>query len=217
MNRREMLRTAAIVAGAFPAVAATGAATSSIVALPAPQTDGGLPLMQALMRRRSSREFGSRTLGPQVLSNLLWAACGVNRPQTGMRTAPSAHNSQAIEVFAALPDGLFLYEPKQHALVLRNAADLRASTGVQAFVAHAAVNLIYVADLAKAGGTSEEHLMYTAADAGHISQNVYLFCASEGLATVVRGWVDRAALSAAMGLRADERIVLAQTVGHPVS
>jgi len=183
--------------------------------LPSPQTEGGKPLMQVLKERKSSRDFSSKPLPPQVLSNLLWAAFGVNRPD-GRRTAPSARNMQEIDIYVALPEGLFLYDAKAHRLNPVVAEDLRGATGTQPFVAQAPVNLIYVADSARMGSGSEESKnFYAAADTGFIAQNVYLFCASEGLATVVRALVDREKLAPRMKLRPEQRIVLAQTVGYP--
>jgi SagB-type dehydrogenase family enzyme len=214
MNRRDILKSAAALGMVLPAGAITAAPAAPTVALPPAETGGGLPLMQAIARRRSERQFSPRKLAPQVLSNLLWAAFGVNRPDSGMRTAPSAHNAQEIDVYLAMEEGLYLYEPGAHALRPLLGLDLRARSGFQPFAAQAPVNLIYVADLARIGGPSEINLLYLAADAGCISQNVYLYCASEGLATVVRGWVDRDSLAHAIGLKSDQRIVLAQTVGY---
>jgi len=185
------------------------------VDLPAPQTNGGKPLMQVLHERKSSREFTSMKVAPQMLSNLLWAADGVNRPD-GHRTAPSALNSQEIEIYVVTADGLYLYEPKPHRLRALSSEDLRAATGTQPFVKNAALNLVYIADFAKlTEGSADEKTFYSAADAGFVSENVYLFCASEGLATVVRGSVDRPALAKALHLRPEQRIILAQTVGYP--
>jgi nitroreductase len=185
------------------------------VQLPQPQMDGGKPLMQVLKERKSSREFSIEKLSPQVLSNLLWAGFGINRPG-GQRTAPSASNKQEIDIFVASGDGLFLYDAKANQLKQVSTEDIRALTGTQPFVKDAAINLIYVADLAKAGRTDPAAIeLYSGADTGFIAQNVYLFCASEGLATVVRASVDKAALAKAMKLRADQKIVLAQSVGHP--
>jgi SagB-type dehydrogenase family enzyme len=185
------------------------------IVLPPPQTSGGRPLMQVLKDRHSTREFSSEKLPPQVLSNLLWAAFGVNRPD-GKRTAPSAMNWQEIDIYVATQDGLYLYDAKANALNPVLAQDVRGATGQQPFVKEAPVDLVYVADLAKtrrAGG--EDQTLYTAADTGFIAQNVYLFCASEGLAVVVRGSVDRTALAKLIKLRPDQKIILAQTVGYP--
>jgi nitroreductase len=183
------------------------------VALPPPRTDGGKPLMQALKERKTTREFSPEKLSPQMLSNLLWAAFGINRPD-GRRTAPSAMNKQEIDIYVATADGLFLYDAKGNRLEPVLAQDIRPATGMQPFVAAAPLNLVYVADLAKAG-SGEDTALYTAADTGFIAQNVYLFCASENLAVVVRGSVDRAALAKTMKLRPEQKIILAQTVGYP--
>jgi nitroreductase len=184
--------------------------------LPKPKSEGGMPLMEALKNRRTSREFSDRPLPPQVLSDLLWAAFGINRPD-GRRTAPSSRNWQEIDIYVATADGLWLFDPKRHDLVLVLAKDIRGATGRQEFVKDAPANLIFVADFAKVPATlsDEDKAFSSAAGAGFISQNVYLYCASEGLATVVRGSLDRAAMAREMGLRDNQRVVLAQTVGYP--
>jgi len=185
------------------------------IVLPPPQTTGTVSLLQALRSRRSLREFSSRPLPLDVLSTLLWSGFGVNRPDSGGRTAPSAHNWQEIEVFAALPDGAYRYDARDHALRLVVAGDLRAATGVQDFVANAPLNLVYVADFGKmVDANAEDRTFYASADAGFVAQNVYLYCAAAGLACVVRGLVDRRRLAPALQLHIDQRIVLAQTVGY---
>jgi SagB-type dehydrogenase family enzyme len=184
--------------------------------LPKPQTDGGRPLMQVLRDRHSTREFKPDKLPLQVLSNLLWAASGINRPETGKRTAPSAMNWQEVDIYVALPEGLYVYDAKAHRLMPTLAEDVRAATGGQDFVKGAPLNLVYVADLARTKDAgAEEKNFYTTIDVGFIGQNVYLFCASEGLATVVRGTVDRPALAKLMKLRPEQKIIVAQTVGYP--
>jgi SagB-type dehydrogenase family enzyme len=185
--------------------------------LPPPQTAiTTATLIEALSRRRSTRDFASRELPRDVLSTLLWCAFGINRPDSGGRTAPSAHNWQEIEVFVALPDGAYRYDARRHALQPVVNADLRAATGMQEFVGTAPLNLVYVSDFGKMGDASaEDRTFYAAADAGFIAQNVYLYCAAAGLACVVRGLVDRRKLAPALRLRTDQRIVLAQTVGYP--
>ncbi len=192
----------------------TQASLSTTIKLPEAETKGGMPLMQALKKRKSIRSFSEKELSQQTLSNLLWAAFGINRPDSGMRTAPSAHNMQEIDVFVAMKNGLYLYEPKQHALGLVSNEDIRGVTGKQGFVAKAPVNLIFVADYSKMGKVSKDNDFYSAADTGFIAQNVYLFCASEGLGTVVRGWVDKEELARAMGLGAEQKVILTQTVGY---
>jgi SagB-type dehydrogenase family enzyme len=186
------------------------------VPLPPPDREGGAPLMRALARRHSSRAFRAEPLSLQQLGDLLWAADGINRPADHEHTAPSAMNAQEIDIYAALAAGLYRYDAERHALVLESATDMRALTGLQEFVDHAPLDLIYVADhdrLKLVPAAARE--VYAAACAGAIAQNVYLYCASAGLATVVRGWFDRGALEKALGLGTDHHVVLAQTVGLP--
>lgn len=184
--------------------------------LPSPVVKGGRPLMQALVMRKSQREFSSKELPLQVLSDMLWAANGINRPENDHHTAPSARNMQEIDIYVAKSDGLFLYNVKKNSLIPITSTDIREFTGLQPFVKVAPVNLIYVADFSKMGNSSREDKdFYSATDTGFISQNVYLYCASTGLATVVRGLIDRPALAKAMNLRKDQKIILAQTVGYP--
>jgi SagB-type dehydrogenase family enzyme len=184
------------------------------VILPAPQTDGGRSLMQALKERKSTREFSAEKLPAQVLANLLWAGFGVNRPD-GRRTAPSAMNWQEIDIYVVTAEGTYVYDAAKNRLEPVAKEDLRSLAGMQTFVATAPVNLVYVADLTKVTGDAEGKELYTGADTGFIAQNVYLYCASEGLATVVRGSVDRDALGKALKLKATQKIILAQTVGYP--
>jgi len=199
---------------AFPALTVAG--PGNFIQLPAPHTDGGKPLMQALKNRSSSREFSAEKLPMQTLSDLLWAACGINRQDSGKRTAPSAMDRQEIDVYAAMVDGLYRYDAEKNILQLILAEDIRAYTGKQEFAASAPVNLVYVADFLKVAGETElEKTLYAGADTGFISQNVYLFCASLGLATVVRGYVDKPALEKKMGLKSHQKVILAQTVGYP--
>jgi SagB-type dehydrogenase family enzyme len=176
----------------------------------------GQTLRKILRERQSCREFIQREISLATLAQLLWAACGINRPDSQHRTAPSTKNWQEIEVYVAMHSGLYLFDP--HASVLRLVAedDIRADTGWQDFVAKVPVNLIYVANLNKMDAAPiDEKKFYAALDTGFISQNVYLFCAAEGLATVVRGWVDRPALAKTMKLGPDQRIIVAQSVGYP--
>ncbi len=186
------------------------------VALPPPRMEGGKPLMQALKERQSSRVFSARKLPLQLLSDLLWAAAGINRPDSGKRTAPSAMNWQEVEVYVVAEDGAYVYDAKANALRGVVGGDLRKLAGIQEYVATAPLNLVYVADTTKVTRASREDLpMYLGADTAFISENVYLFCASEGLATVVRAYVDRPALAGALKLPGHKRIILAQTVGYP--
>lgn len=186
--------------------------------LPPPRTEGGMPLMQALGRRHSQREFAPSALDHQLLSDLLWAAAGINRPDVEGRTVPSAMNSQEIDVYAALAQGLYRYEPSDHVLYLVSATDVRRVTGYQDFVDQAPLDLIFVADHARMTGVpAAQRGLYASVTAGAMAQTVYLFCASAGLATVIRAWMDRQALAEAMGLLDDHQILLAQTVGWPAA
>ena len=186
--------------------------------LPPPQTPQPMSLIDALKARKSSREFSEKPLPLGLVSSLLWTAFGINRSDSGKRTAPSAHNWQETDVYVALPEGMYRYDALAHALQQTVSGDLRPLTGIQDFVARAPLNLVYVCNLARmTDASAEDRAFFLAADAGFIAQNVYLFCASEGLATVVRGLVDRKALAAAMKLRVDQRIVLAQTIGYPAA
>ncbi len=212
IDRRRFLALGAVL---MPSTAhAQQAREISAIKLPSPDQDG--EVLRALRARRSSRAFAPRPIPLSLLSTLLWAAFGVNRPQSGGRTAPSAHDWQEIDIYAALADATYRYDAKAHQLAPVAAKDLRALTGVQDFVGTAPLNLVYVADFARMKDASaEDRVFFSAADAGVIAQNVYLYCASAGLATVVRGLVDRRKLAPALGLRQDQRIVLAQTVGFP--
>lgn len=181
-----------------------------------PQLDGGRPLMQVLNDRKTTRVFSTEKLPIQVLSDLLWAAFGINRRGSGKHTAPSAVNWQEIDIYVATAEGLYLYDAKAHILKPVLAKDIRALTGTQPFVKKVPVNLVYVADFSKMGRASaDQKVFYSAADTGFISQNVYLYCASEGLATVIRGLINKPALAKAMGLRQDQIIILSQSVGYP--
>lgn len=185
--------------------------------LPAPERHGGMAVMEALSMRRSAREFSPSDLPLQVLSNLLWAAFGVNRAD-GHRTAPTAINSQEIDVYVALPSGAYLYDASTHSLQLAAGSDLRRVTGYQDFVDDAPVDLVFVADYSRMpmvpAGRRE---CYASVAAGAISQNVYLYAASTGLATVIRAWIDRDAIANALGLTHDQQVLLSQTVGYPKS
>lgn len=185
--------------------------------LPAPKTSGGMPLMQALKLRHSTRAYADRPLPPQVLSDLLWAAFGINRP-SGDRTAPYWRHIMVIDVYAAMAEGVWFYDPKAHALQQHSCADIRAATGTQDFVGGAPLNLVYVAHGERMHDVSPpDRRLYASVDAGFIGQNVYLFCASEGLASVFRGAVDYKKLEKAMQLPDEQFVTFAQTVGYPKS
>lgn len=213
MTRRSLFVTSLVLSALFEIQAQP---STSLIKLPPPHTTGGKPLMQTLNERRSTRAFADIKLTDQVLSNLLWAAFGINRPD-GRRTAPSARNWQEIDICCLTADGVFLYDPKLNGLRPILHDDLRGKAGVQDFVATAPLNLVYIANMDRVTARSgDETDLFVGADCGFIAQNVYLFCASEGLATVVRGMVDRDALGKALGLRPNQRILLSQTVGYPL-
>jgi len=172
--------------------------------------------MATLKERKSSRSFDpNKELPVETLSDLLWAASGVNREDSGRLTAPTACNWQEIDVYVAMKNGLFLYIPKTHSLSPVSSSDIRQYTGLQPFVKTAPIVLIYVADFEKMGKDTTAQNFYSATDTGFISQNVYLFCASEGLATVVLGYVDKTKLAKVMSLKPQQKIILTQPVGYP--
>ena len=199
----------------FAALFAT-AIMAQDIDFPSPRRTGGMPLMEALARRRSSREFDGRALSRQTLSDLLWAAWGYNRPDK--RTAPSSRDKQEIELYVAMQDGLYLYDAEDNRLLMVSDEDLRAMTGTQPFVAKAPLNIIYVCRKQMiTDKTPDELIAATYANTGFIAQNVYLFCASESLATVVRAMVDREKLAEAMHLPDHSMVTLVQSVGYPAA
>ncbi len=183
--------------------------------LPAPDKNGGMPLMEALAKRHSMREFAREELPLQLLSSMLWAAFGVNR-EDGKRTAPSAINAQEIDIYVALPSGAYLYDAHENALQLVAGNDLRRVTGYQDFVDEAPLDLVFVADYSRMTMVPvDQRESYASVAVGAISQNLYLFAASQGLATVIRAWIDRGAIADGLGLNHDQQVLLSQTVGYP--
>ncbi len=214
--RRDVLMGAAALATAGLIAPAGAQAPASSIKLPAPSTDSGLSVMQALGKRRSIRSFSKQPLSEQSLSNVLWAAFGVNRPEGAERTAPSWRGSKETDVYACTADGVFLYEPKSHVLQRTLGTDIRAKTSSMVFAGSAPVVLVYAADLSRmAKASREDQVLNAHVDAGIIGQNVYLYCASAGLATVILGSIDRAGLPRRMGLREGQIVTFAQPVGHP--
>jgi nitroreductase len=215
MTRRQVSTGLAAAAAASALSHAASAQDVAAIALPPPRAEGGMALTPALKARHSTREYSSGPLSPQTLSDLLWAAFGINRPN-GDRTAPYWRHIMVIDIYAAMADGMFLYDPKTHSLVPHMKADLRAQTGTQDFVGTAPLNLVYVAHGERMTDVSvEERRLYASVDAAFIGQNVYLYCASEGLGTVFRGAVDVTALGRAMNLPDGQFVTFAQTVGYP--
>lgn len=186
------------------------------IQLPEPSKTGGMPLKEALAKRVSSRAFSEKEIPLQVLSDLLWAAWGISRPENGRRTAPSANNRQDIEIYVSTARGVYLYDAPSHSLILHMEKDIRDKTGRQEFAGKAPLNLIFVSDYSKlAANTDDVRLFYSGAHTGFISQNVYLFCTSEGLNTVIRALVDKEVLKLELGLPENKHVTLCQTVGYP--
>lgn len=178
------------------------------IVLPKPVKTGGMPLMDALSKRQTIREFSSADIDNQMLSNLLWAAWGYNRDDK--RTAPSSMNYQELDLYVVKKSGAYLYDARNNKLIQISNKDLRKETGSQAFVAIAPINIVFVSDQTKGGGAS-------AVNSGFISQNIYLFCASEDLATVVRGGFDSKTLNKVLNLKQTQVPVLTQTIGKKTS
>jgi SagB-type dehydrogenase family enzyme len=185
------------------------------VKLPEVQKTGGMSLMEALQNRQSQRSYSSKDLTLQQMSNLLWATYGINRPN-GYRTVPSARTFNEFDIYIIKPEGWYVYDPVQHAMLKMGNEDLREFAGTQDFVKNAPVNLVFVADFDRMTGADDEfRKFYSATDVGYISQNVYLWCASEGLATIVRGQIDKPKAKEVLKLRPNQHVILAQTVGYP--
>ena len=209
------------IAVLFCFISTSLAAEFAAIKLPSPDMKGGKPLMQCLKDRKTDRSFSTKKLPVEVLSNLLWAAAGISRPDSGKRTAPSAQNWQEVDVYVAMAEGLYLYNAKTHSLDPVLKADLRKDTthflqSSRSSVEAAPLQLIYVADYAKMTiATSDENkLLYSGADSAFISQNVYLYCASEGLATGVRALLDKTGLAKDMKLRSQQKVVFVQAIGY---
>jgi hypothetical protein len=175
----------------------------------------GTPLKQALLNRTSSREFVPAPLDSQTLSNLLWAANGINRPATGGRTAPSANDWRHIDIYLCDARGVSRYDAQRHALERLDTVDIRHLTGKQEFVDTAPASLVLVSDERKmdAGEPADMRSIFSGVGAGAIVQNVYLYCASANLGVVVRASLDRKPLHKAMRLDPAQKIVVAQTIG----
>jgi len=201
------------------------------IVLPEPMKRGGKTLLEAILLRRTNRNIGPREIPLQVLSNLLWAAFGVNREKASFnkpgRTAPSASNSQEIDLYVALKSGLYLYDAIPHQLTPISAGDFRMFSGrgyAIELIKHTPVNIFYVVDLSRYDlgpdqpdphiGDLEVQKSYYYTDTGFIAQNINLFAASEGLATWLHN-CDKDSIKAEFNLRPNQRILFAQTVGYP--
>jgi nitroreductase len=188
--------------------------TPAVITLPKPELHTGVPLMTAFAQRASCRSFAPTALPPTVLGELLWAADGINRPATGGRTAPSPHAFNEIDIYAALQNGVYRYDAPNHQRVLKHAIDARGQTGYQDFVGEAPLDLVYVVRTSRLlDMPAQQRERFSAVTAGAIAQNVSLYCASAGLACVIRGWINAQLLANALSLNEDELPILAQTVG----
>ncbi len=193
---------------------AVGQELQPIKLLP-PQTGNGKSLMKALEERCTTREFSDRAMSLQDISNVLWAANGINRVKEMKHTAPTAVNWQEIDIYTVLGKGIYIYNPHDSTLYPVLKGDFREQAGTQDYVKSAPLNLIYVADYAKMKNAEEaKKESYAAADAAFIAENVYLFCAAFDMGSVVRASVDREKLAATMKLRPEQKIVFGQTLGY---
>jgi SagB-type dehydrogenase family enzyme len=188
------------------------------VKLTTPEFSNSKTLLETLKLRQSCKRYDTKPLPAQTLSCLMWAAFGVNRPESGKRTVATAVNCQDIDIYVVMAKGVYVYRAKEHSLIPVLDRDVRPLAATQGYAKKAPINLVYISDYGKMDdrfGTKKS--IYSAFHAGSISQNVYLYCASAGLGAVVRDGVDREALSKALKLRDDQTIVMAQTVGYPMS
>jgi nitroreductase len=234
MNRRTFLK-------AVPAFSVLGVTTSSFSQdantassstpgpQPVPQADGviklnppdlnkGISVMQALKKRKTQRDISDKKLTLQQLSDLLWAADGINRPD-GKRTAPAAIAKYAVDIYVVLPEGVYLYDVAKHELAPIAKGDFRKLAGVQDFVFIAPVNLVYVLNLKNWQDMDrpvpqQKRDFWIHCEVGFLAQNVHLYCASEGLGATIRGMIDEKKFSEVIKVK-PEQIVLAQTIGYP--
>lgn len=187
-----------------------------IISLPKPDMQFPVSVMEAIQMRSSSRAFSDKALSYQEIANIVWAGNGINRPETGKRTAPSAHNWQDITLYVFLPEGVYLYLPKEHALQEVLHEDLRQLAGSQEYVKTTPLNIILVSDQAKMENTTaEDKALLSGADAAFVAENIYLYCAGKKLAVVVRAMIDRTTLSRKLHLSDEQKIILGQTIGFP--
>lgn len=198
----------------------TSTATAQNIQLPSPQKEGGLTFAETVANRHSIREFDpSKELSLQQISNLLWSAAGINRPETGMRSNPTAMNSQEIDVYLFSKDGVYLYDPKANALIKRADGDHRSLVAggkafSQDFVMDAPISLVMVADTGKFEREGMAQSAAPALDAGIVSQNINLFCSANGLATVPRITMDTDAIKTLLSLNANHLPLINNPVGY---
>lgn len=209
MKQLTALMAAWMVAGAL------NAQELKVIKLAAPDKTGGEPVMKVFNNRKSDREFAPGKIKDKDLSNLLWAANGVNRTD-GKRTAPSAINAQDVDIYVVMEEGAYLYDAKAHALNPVAVGDFRAAVaGGQDFVKAAPISLVLVSDLTRLSKNPDEGTkLMGAVDVGVVSQNINLACAALGLATVPRASMDKAALQKALRLTDTHLILINNPVGY---
>ena len=190
-------------------------AEDGTIVLPVPDKEGGAPLMKAISDRKSSRAYSPKMISDQELSDLVWVAAGINRPEKGGITIPTAMGSKEIDVYVMTREGVFFYKPENHQLVPVVKGDHRNIAGKQEFAAQAPVTLFLVADEARMKAKDDEaKKSFGSMTAAYASENIYLYCASKGLSTVARAAIDKAALGELLKLRPEQKLLLAQSVGY---
>lgn len=190
--------------------------TFEVIKLQTPDTVGGKHLMRAIKLRKTDRQFDNKNLSLRDLSNILWVANGINRTN-GKRTVPSAMALYPLKTFAVLSNGIYLYNPQKHQLEPVVKGDYRNLAGLQDFVKSAPLNLVFIADYSVYEArkiTGEKRIYLASLDAGHCSQNVYLYCASEGMKCVVRAGANEKELLKLLNLNENHQFIVAQTVGY---
>jgi SagB-type dehydrogenase family enzyme len=196
----------------------TGLQTNSavqldIIKLDPPDLNKGISVMQALKKRKTQRDISDKKLTLQQLSDLLWAADGINRPD-GKRTAPAAMAIYSVDIYVVLPEGVYLYDVARHELKPVAKGDFRKLAGTQDFVFIAPVNLVYVLNIKSPKNSPMPNSRDKHVEVGCQVQNVYLYCASQGLAATVRGMIDQKKFSEVIKVK-PEQVALAQTIGYP--
>jgi len=230
MNRRKFVKSVpslALLAASVDSLAGSLGMELQPIVLPKPERDGGKSVLASLLERKTTRTISSKELPMQVLSNILWAGFGVNRETGGFnkkgRTAPSASNSQEIDMYVALPGGVYLYEAEGHRLLPVAEGDFRARSGRRG-AGTAPLNIFYIANLSRYDlgptqpdrsiGDPEVQKSYYYTDTGFIAQNVYLCAASFGLAAWFHN-CDKVNTIKEFNLMPTQKVLFAQTVGYP--
>ena len=194
-------------------------ASAAEISLPQPQIEAGMSVMQALEKRKTSRSFSDTDISPSQLSNILWAANGINRPESNGRTNPAALGVHSVEVYVVTAEEIYLYQPQNHTLQPIAEGDFRMTTTTgQTFVGNAPLTLVYVGNSSvwEASGrvpSDDKQVLYDSIAAGAMTQSVALIAAAEGIGTCVRGSIDHDAFGEAAHLQDGQMILLAQTLG----